>query len=83
MTFIQQSWVLNAGPFQDPTIGSRLTNLPSGWKWRTETLPKDLTINGIPENGTKDQWKVVQDSFGDSYSACWTTGGQSSCNYQP
>ena len=82
MTFIQQSWVLSAGPFENPTIRSKLT-LPSGWKWRTETLTKALTINGIPENGTTNQWKVVQDNLGDSYSACWTTGGQSSCNYQP
>jgi hypothetical protein len=82
MTFIQQSWVLSAGPFQDPKIGSGLT-LPKGCKWRTETLPKDLTINGIPENGAANQWKVVQDNLGDSYSACWTTGGQSSCNYKP
>jgi hypothetical protein len=82
MTFIQQSWVLSAGNFQDPAIGSKL-NLPKGWKWRTETLTKDLTINGITENGTANQWKVLQDIFGDSYSACWTTGGQSSCNYQP
>ena len=50
-TFIQQSWVLSAGPFQGPAIGNSLT-LPSGWKWRTETLTKDLTINGITENGT-------------------------------
>jgi hypothetical protein len=82
MTFIQQSWVLSAGSFQDPNIGSMLT-LPSGWTWRTETLTNDLTINGIPENGTTNQWKVVQDGLGDSYSACWTTDGQSSCNYQP
>ena len=81
-TFIQQSWVLGAGPFQSPSIGSMLT-LPSGWKWRTETLTKDLTINGITENGTTNQWKVVQDNLGDSYSACWTANGQSSCNYKP
>jgi len=82
MTFIQQSWVLSAGPFQDPKIGSSLT-LPKGWTWRTKTLSKELTINGIPENGAANQWKVVQDNLGDSYSACWTTGGRSSCNYKP
>jgi hypothetical protein len=81
-SFIQQSWTLSAGTFQDPAIGSKL-NLPKGWKWRTETLTKDLTINGITENGTANQWKVLQDIFGDSYSGCWTSGGQSSCNYQP
>ena len=65
MSFIQQSWVLGAGTFQDPAIESKLT-LPKGWKWRTETLTKDLTINGVTENGTANQWKVLQDNLGDS-----------------
>lgn len=82
VSLIQQSWVEGAGPFQDPAIQSKLT-LPEGWKWRTITAPKDLTINGLTENGKTNQWKVIQDNLGDSYSACWTTGGQSSCNYQP
>ena len=81
-TFVQQSWVLSAGPFQSPTISNSLT-LPSGWKWRTETLTKDLTINGITANGVANSWKVTQDNLGDSYSACWTSGNESSCNYKP
>ena len=64
MSFIQQSWVLGAGTFQDPAIES--ITLPKGWKWRTETLTKDLTINGVTENGTANQWKVLQDNLGDS-----------------
>jgi hypothetical protein len=65
-----------------PNLGSKLT-LPEGWKFRTVTLTKDLTVNGITINGTPNNWRVTQDDLINTYSACWEAEGQSSCNYRP
>lgn len=61
-----------------PTLGDKL-QLPAGWKYRTEVLTQNLTINGI--NGTK--WRVTQDNLQNTYSGCWKSGNQTSCNFQP
>jgi hypothetical protein len=80
--FVMQSYSLIVDPnltLKDLlNIGPKL-NLPAGWKYRTEVLKRDLTINGI--NGT--EWHVTQDALQNKYSACWISGNQTSCNFQP
>jgi hypothetical protein len=61
-----------------PTLGRKL-KLPAGWKYRTKALDQDLAINGI--NGT--EWRVTQDDLQNTYSACWKSGDQTACNFQP
>jgi hypothetical protein len=86
MTFVMQSYSIAVDKNQTyedlPNLGSKL-KLPEGWKFRTVTLPKDLTVNGITCDGQPNQWTVTQDELINTYSACWECGGQSSCNYRP
>lgn len=81
--FIMQSYCQIIDPNltyeQLPTLGEKL-KLPAGWKYRTKTLDQNLTVNGI-QPGNK--WRVTQDELRNTYSACWESGGQKSCNYQP
>jgi hypothetical protein len=65
-----------------PALDSKLT-LPEGWKYRTKVLDQDLAINGINAYGKPNQWVVTQDSLQNTYSACWRSGNQTSCNHQP
>jgi len=62
-------------------LGSKL-KLPEGWKFRTVTLTKDLTVSGITADGQDNQWRVTQDDLINTCSACWEYQGQSSCNYR-
>jgi hypothetical protein len=84
--FVMQSYCLIVDPnltMADlPNLGSTL-KLPPGWKYRTKTLDKELTVDGIPENGKDNQWKVVQDDLRNTYSACWASGDKTACNFQP
>jgi hypothetical protein len=86
MTFVMQSYSIIVDKNQTyadlPNLGSKLT-LPAGWKFRTEVLTKDLSVNGITVDGQPNQWRVTQDNLINTYSACWESGGQSSCNYRP
>ena len=86
MTFVMQSYSIAVDKNQKyedlPNLASKL-KLPDGWKFRTVTLQKDLTVNGITVNGTPNQWRVTQDDLINTYSACWEADGQSSCNYRP
>jgi hypothetical protein len=86
MTFIMQSYALIVDPDQTyedlNTLGERL-NLPEGWSYRVEVLDQDLEINGITADGKDNQWRVTQDDLVNTYSACWESDGQSSCNYRP
>jgi hypothetical protein len=84
--FVMQSYSLIVDQNQTmadlPNLGSTL-KLPAGWKFRTKTLDQDLTIDGIPEDGKDNQWKVIQDDLRNTYSACWKSGDQTACNFQP
>jgi hypothetical protein len=86
MTFVMQSYciLIDKNQTYDSlfTLGNRLT-LPPGWSYRTKVLDKDLTVNGITCDGQPNQWRVTQDNFINTYSACWECNGQSSCNYRP
>ncbi|MCJ7444930.1 MAG: hypothetical protein MUO26_10440 [Methanotrichaceae archaeon] len=86
MTFVMQSYSIIVDKNQTyedlPNLGSKL-NLPDGWKFRTVVLDKDLTVNGITVDGQDNQWRVTQDDLINTYSACWESGNQSSCNYRP
>jgi hypothetical protein len=86
MTFVMQSYSIIVDKNQKyedlPNLGSKL-KLPEGWKFRSVTLTKDLTVNGITINGTPNNWRVTQDDLINTYSACWEAEGQSSCNYRP
>jgi hypothetical protein len=86
-TYINQSVTDDSGGYDGlDTLGERLVNLPEGWTFRKVTLgDTPLTINGITaDDGTENMWKVVQDEFHNSYSACWSnSAGDSSCNFNP
>jgi hypothetical protein len=85
-TFVMQSYSLLVDKnltYKDlPTLGSKLA-LPAGWRYRTKVLDQDLAINGITADVKPNQWVVTQDSLQNTYSACWKSGSQSSCNIQP
>jgi hypothetical protein len=85
-TFVMQSYSIIVDKNQKyedlPNLASKL-KLPEGWKFRSVTLTKDLTVNGITVNGTPNNWRVTQDDLINTYSACWEAEGQSSCNYRP
>ena len=86
MTFVMQSYSIIVDKNQTmadlPNLGSKL-KLPEGWKFRTKVLDQNLTVNGITADGKDNQWRVTQDDLINTYSACWESGGQSSCNYRP
>ncbi len=86
MTFVMQSYSIIVDKNQKyedlQNLGSKL-KLPEGWKFRTRVLDQDLTVNGITVDGKPNQWRVTQDDLINTYSACWESGGQSSCNYRP
>jgi hypothetical protein len=86
MTFVMQSYSIIVDKTQTyddlKNLGSKL-KLPEGWKFRTVTLTKDLTVNGVTVDGQDNQWRVTQDDLINTYSACWEYKGQSSCNYRP
>ena len=86
MTFVMQSYsiiVEKNQKYEDlQNLGSKL-KLPQGWSFRTKVLDQDLTVNGITVDGQPNQWRVTQDDLINTYSACWESGGQSSCNYRP
>jgi hypothetical protein len=86
MTFVMQSYSIIVDKNQTmadlPNLGSKL-KLPEGWKFRTVVLTKNLTVNGITADGKDNQWRVTQDDLINTYSACWDSGNQSSCNYRP
>jgi hypothetical protein len=58
MTFVMQSYSIIVDPNQKyedlPNLGSKL-KLPEGWKFRSVTLTKDLTLNGITIDGQANQ----------------------------
>jgi hypothetical protein len=86
MIFVMQSYSIIVDKNQTyedlPNLGSKL-KLPEGWHFRTVVLDKDLTVNGITVDGKANQWRVTQDDLINTYSACWCSNGQCSCNYQP
>ncbi|MFO1209287.1 MAG: hypothetical protein U1E40_08700 [Amaricoccus sp.] len=76
------AWVMQAySQIVDPKLtlsdlaglGTRL-KLPQGWKYRTVTLDRDLTVH--PVNGTA---RILQDDLQNTYDACFDTA----CSYRP
>jgi hypothetical protein len=86
MTFVMQSYSLIVDQNQTYdslyTLGERL-KLPPGWSYRVKVLDQDLEINGLTADGKDNQWRVTQDDLVNTYSACWESNGNSSCNYRP
>jgi len=86
MTYVMQSYSIIVDKNQTmadlPNLGSKL-KLPEGWKFITKVLDQNLTVNGITVDGQDNQWRVTQDDLINTYSACWDSGNQSSCNYRP
>ena len=75
-------WVMQAySQIVDPALtladlaglGGRL-KLPQGWKFRTVTLDRDLTVH--PVDGTA---RILQDDLQNTYDACFDTA----CSYSP
>jgi hypothetical protein len=66
MTYVMQSYSIIVDKNQTmadlPNLGSKL-KLPEGWKFRTEVLTKNLTVNGITADGKDNQWRVTQDTW--------------------
>jgi hypothetical protein len=59
------------------TLNTQLKN-PPGWSYKTKVITQNLTI--VPINGVAT---ITQDSLGNSYDACITENGQSTCNFMP
>jgi hypothetical protein len=59
------------------TLNTQLKN-PPGWTYKTKVINQTLTI--VPINGVAT---ITQDSLGNSYDACYTENGQSTCNFMP
>ena len=75
-------WVMQAySQIVDPTLtladladlGTRL-KLPPGWKYRTATLTRDLSVH--PVDGTA---RILQDELENTYDQCFDTA----CSYLP
>lgn len=86
-TYVNQSVTDASGGYEGlDTLGERFMKMPKGWKFRKVILGDTaLTINGIKgDDGRENVWKVMQDEFHNSYSACWkNSAGDSSCNFKP
>jgi hypothetical protein len=59
------------------TLNTQLKN-PPGWTYKVVTINKPLTIQAI--NGVAT---ITQDSLGNSYDACYSENGQSTCSFIP
>jgi hypothetical protein len=59
------------------TLDTQLKN-PPGWTYKVKIIDQPLTIQAI--NGIAT---ITQDSLGNSYDACITQNGQSTCSYTP
>lgn len=62
---------------QLPQLGSKLKNLPKGWKFETKVLTKDLTIDPRKAKGVAH---IIRDELHDVYEGC---GFDAACNYVP
>jgi hypothetical protein len=61
------------------TVGSKLKNLPKGWKFETKVLTKDLSLN----TDRCDGWAaIIRDELHCTYQGCGY-GADSSANYIP
>ncbi len=59
------------------TVGSKLKNLPAGWKFETKVLTKDLSL----DNRRTGLWSsIIRDELGNTYEA---TGFDDLANYVP
>jgi hypothetical protein len=78
---LMQSWtaVTNKGETADnlKDLGSQFKQLPPGWKFRTNVLDRELTVE--PPLPNKLAW-VTQDEFNNTYEGC---GYDAACNYTP
>ena len=60
-------------------VGSKLKNLPKGWKFETRVLTEDLSLDTMRSDG----WaSILRDELGCTYQACGY-GGDTSANYVP
>ena len=60
-------------------VGSKLKNLPKGWKFETKVLTEDLSLDTMRGDG----WaSIIRDELGCTYQACGY-GGDTSANYVP
>ena len=60
-------------------VGSKLKNLPKGWKFETKVLTKELSLN----TGRCDGWAaIIRDDLHCTYQGCGY-GADTSANYVP
>jgi hypothetical protein len=81
MTFVIQSYSIivdQTQTYDDLKNPRSKLKLPEGWKFRTVTLEKDLTVNDVTVKGTPNNWRVIQDDRINIYSAYWEAEGKSS-----
>ena len=76
---IHQSRRSEPDPDNLNTVGSKLKNLPAGWKFETKVLTENLSL----DTGRAGGWAaIIRDELGNTYQGCGY-GKDVSANYVP